>query len=109
MTARLSPPAYTDIPPSLGKVVAEYRIPPGTAVAYAVSQGQYLQIIDVAGTQCSDFLAFSTPDYGQEIDSTVTRTLNSVANPQAGLHSKYFSQTLQPLVEVIQDTCGRHD
>ncbi|MEM9806145.1 MAG: DUF1989 domain-containing protein [Cyanobacteria bacterium P01_D01_bin.56] len=105
----LSPPAYTDIPSPLGPVVAEYRIAPGTATAYTVSQGQYIQIIDVSGAQCSDFLAFNTNDYSQEIDSTVTRTLNGITTPQAGLHSKYFSQSMQPLVEVIQDTCGRHD
>ena len=104
---------YSDIPSPLGKVVAEYRIEPGRAIAYPVAKGQYIQIIDVCGSQCSDFLAFSQPDpstgHRQEIDSTVTRTLSGVANPQAGLHSKYFSQTMQPLVEVIQDTCTRHD
>ena len=108
------PIQYADIPASLGTVVAEYRIAPGEAIAYTVAQGQYVQIIDVCGSQCSDFLAFSAePDpettLRQEIDSTVTRTLSSVANPQAGLHSKYFSQTMQPLVEVIKATCTRHD
>ncbi|MEM9266080.1 MAG: DUF1989 domain-containing protein [Cyanobacteria bacterium P01_F01_bin.13] len=105
----LSPPTYQDIPAPLGQVVAEYRIAPGTAVSYTVTQGQYIQIIDVSGAQCSDFLAFNAKDYTQEIDSTVTRTLNGIANPQAGLHSKYFSQAMQPLVEVIQDICSRHD
>ena len=110
MTANvLSAPTYTDIPSPLGPIIAEYRIAPGTAISYSVTQGQYIQIIDVAGAQCSDFLAFNANDYGQEIDSTVTRTLNGVTNPQAGLHSKYFSSSMQPLVEVIQDTCGRHD
>ncbi|MEM9486383.1 MAG: DUF1989 domain-containing protein [Cyanobacteria bacterium P01_F01_bin.116] len=105
----LAPQKYQDIPSPLGQVVAEYRIDPGTAISYAVTQGQYIQIIDVSGAQCSDFLAFNVNDYTQEIDSTVTRTLNGITNPQAGLHSKYFSQSMQPLVEVIQDTCGRHD
>ena len=105
----LSPPTYTDIPAPLGPVVAEYRIAPGTAISYSLTQGQYIQIIDVSGAQCSDFLAFDANNYSQEIDSTVTRTLNGVTNPQAGLHSKYLSQTMEPLVEVIQDTCGRHD
>ena len=98
-----------DIPSPLGNLVAEYRIAPSTAISYPVSQGQYIQIIDVSGAQCSDFLAFNANDHSQEIDSTVTRTLNGVTIPQAGLHSKYFSQSMQPLVEVIQDTCGRHD
>ena len=106
-TAKAS--AYGDIPPPLGTVVAEYRIAPGTAIAYPITQGQYLQIIDVAGSQCSDFLAFASDDYSEAIDSTVTRTLNGTASPQAGLHSKYFSPSMQPLVEVIQDTCDRHD
>ncbi|MGB3612652.1 MAG: DUF1989 domain-containing protein [Elainellaceae cyanobacterium] len=100
---------YSDIPPPLGTVVAEYRIAPGTAIAYEVTAGQYVQIIDVAGSQCSDFLAFAGDNYREELDSTVTRTLNGLANPQAGLHGKYFSRTFAPLVEVIQDTCDRHD
>ncbi|MGJ3248993.1 MAG: DUF1989 domain-containing protein [Elainellaceae cyanobacterium] len=100
---------YADVPPPLGKVVAEYRIDPATAIAYWVKAGQYIQIIDVEGTQCSDFLAFAGDKFAEEIDGTVTRTLNGVSVPQAGLHSQYFSQTMQPLVEVIQDTCDRHD
>ena len=26
-----------------------------------------------------------------------------------GLHAKYYDQGMLPLVEVVQDTCGRHD
>lgn len=98
-----------DLPPPLGTVIAEYRIEAATAIAYPVTAGQYIQIIDVAGSQCSDFLAFAGTQYAEELDSTVTRTLLGLAMPQAGLYGKYFSQTMQPLVEVIQDTCDRHD
>ncbi|MEM9004884.1 MAG: DUF1989 domain-containing protein [Cyanobacteria bacterium P01_F01_bin.86] len=100
---------FTDVPAPLGKLVAEYRIEASTAIAYRVTAGQYIQIIDVEGTQCSDFLAFAGEHYQEALDSTVTRTLLGMSMPQAGLHSKYFSQTMQPLVEVIQDTCDRHD
>ena len=31
------------------------------------------------------------------------------AYPEPGLFAKFFDQDMQPLVEVIQDTCGRHD
>ncbi|MBE9182868.1 DUF1989 domain-containing protein [Oculatella sp. LEGE 06141] len=103
------PIAYSDIPEPLGQIVAEYRVEPAGAIAYSVKAGQYIQIIDVAGSQCSDFLAFAGIDHCEELDGTVTRTLNGVAMPQAGLHGKYFSQTMQPMVEVVQDTCGRHD
>ncbi|PZV02919.1 MAG: glycine cleavage protein T [Leptolyngbya sp.] len=100
---------FTDMPPPLGKVVAEYRIAPGEAIAYTVTAGQFIQIIDVAGSQCSDFLAFGGEHYSDPLDATVTRTLTGLAVPQAGLPSKLFSQSMQPLTEVIQDTCGRHD
>ncbi|PZO38537.1 MAG: glycine cleavage protein T [Shackletoniella antarctica] len=100
---------FTDLPPPLGEVVAEYRIAPGKAVAYSVTAGQYIQIIDVAGSQCSDFLAFGGDRYSDPLDATVTRTLTGLAVPQAGLPSKLFSQAMQPLTEVIQDTCGHHD
>ena len=112
MTTLITHPSstpLTDIPAPLGKVVAEYRIDAASAIAYRVQTGQYIQIIDVEGAQCSDFLAFAGANYSEELDSTVTRTLNALAMPQAGLHGKYFSQKMQPLVEVIQDTCGRHD
>jgi aminomethyltransferase len=97
------------LPELLGKIVAEYRIEPATAIAYSVQAGQHIQIIDVEGAQCSDFLAFAGEDYTEELDAAVTRTLNGLAMPQAGLLGKYFSQSMQPLLEVIQDTCGRHD
>jgi aminomethyltransferase len=109
---------FTDIPPPLGDVVAEYRIAPGDAmvkdrpwgaIAYSVTAGQFIQIIDVAGSQCSDFLAFGGEHYSDPLDATVTRTLTGLAVPQAGLPSKLFSQSMQPLTEVVQDTCGRHD
>ncbi len=87
----------------------DYTIAPRTAIAYTVRAAQYIQIIDVRGQQCSDFLAFALDDLTEELDSTVTRTLNGLAVPQVGLHGKYFSNKFRPLVEVIQDTCGRHD
>lgn len=112
MTTALKPfsiKTFTDIPPPLGEVVAEYRIAAGDAIAYPVAAGQFIQIIDVEGSQCSDFLAFGGDDYSDPLDATVTRTLTGVAVPQAGLPSKTFSQAMQPLTEVVQDTCDRHD
>ncbi|MEM1281869.1 MAG: urea carboxylase-associated family protein, partial [Cyanobacteria bacterium P01_H01_bin.152] len=100
---------FDDVPAPLGQVVAEYRIAASMAIAYRVKAGQYIQIIDVQGSQCSDFLAFAGEHHEAELDSTVTRTLLGMAMPQAGLYGKYFSQTMQPLIEVIQDTCDRHD
>lgn len=100
---------FLDLPKPLGRIVTEHRIAAGTAIAYSVTAGQYIQIIDVEGSQCCDFLAFAGANWGEELDGTVTRTLNGLTMPQAGLLGKYFSQTMQPMFEVMQDTCGRHD
>ena len=62
---------FTDIPPPLGDVVAEYRIAPGEAIAYSVTAGQFIQIIDVAGSQCSDFLAFGGDRHSDPLDLRV--------------------------------------
>ena len=76
-------------------------------------EGEYIQIIDVAGRQCSDFLAFHAHklDAGVErgLDPQVTRTLMGTAYPTVGLHSKYYDADMDPLCQVVQDTVGRHD
>ena len=81
--------------------------------AYFVKAGDYIQIIDVDGRQCTDFQCFSARklDRGNEhpLDVTTTRTLMGSSYPMPGLHSKYYDQDMEPLVEVVQDTCGRHD
>ena len=101
------------LPEPLGKVVDEWRITTGTARAYSVKKGQFIQVIDVQGQQCSDFMAMRSEalDAGIEryIDSTVSRTMTRSAYPLPGLHDKFFDQDIRPLLAVRQDTVGRHD
>jgi len=101
------------LPEPLGEVVDEFTIAPGTARSYTVAKGQYIQIIDVAGRQCSDFVAFNRRalerGIEQELDPTVTRTLGGRAYPGPGLHSRFFDRDMQPMLELVQDTVGRHD
>ena len=101
------------LPAPLGEVIDEFTLVPGTARDYVVAPGQYIQVLDVAGRQCSDFVAFDRRglDAGREIDldPTVTRTLNGNTYPGPGLFSKFFDRDLQPMLEVVRDTVGRHD
>lgn len=100
-------------PAPLAHAKLDIRVAAATATAYRVAAGDYIQIVDVAGKQCSDFLAFDAAALaaGQEwgIDATATRTLTGQAMPGPGLHSKYFDARMQPLVEIVRDTVGRHD
>ena len=105
--------ARFELPDPLADPIADIRVHTQTAEAFFVKAGDYIQIIDVDGRQCTDFECFSARklDKGIEhaLDVTTTRTLMGHAYPMPGLHAKYYDQEMVPLVEVVQDTCGRHD
>ncbi len=115
MVTRASPRARHSfaLPDPLADPLAEIRVHSATAEAYFVKAGDFIQILDVDGRQCTDFQCFAARklDKGLQrpLDVTTTRTVQHHAYPMPGLHGKYFDQDLEPLVEVIQDTCGRHD
>ena len=100
-------------PPPLAEPLLDLNLPPGTARGYEVRAGQLIQIVDVKGRECTDFQAFSRRalDAGleREIDPTTTRTLMGSLYPGPGLYSKYWTVDHEPLLELVQDTCGRHD
>jgi aminomethyltransferase len=101
------------LPEPLADPVQDLRIRAATASAYFVRAGEFIQIIDVQGRQCTDFQAFAARkvDKGLDLalDSTVTRTLLGRSYPTPGLPSKAFDRDFEPLVEIVQDTVGRHD
>ncbi len=112
VTVRPSVPCQ-DLPEPLADVKTEIRIPPASARSYEVKAGEWIQIIDVAGKQCSDFLAFDKQalSAGDELglDAVCTRSVIGLSNPQPGLFSRFLGADMQSMVEVVQDTVGRHD
>src|SRR5579875_332282 len=102
-----------ELPPPLAEPRLELRIDAATARSYEVRRGEYIQVIDVRGRQCSDFLAFGAErlERGIErgLDATATHSLMGSAYPRPGLHGKFYDADLRPLVEVVHDTVGRHD
>jgi aminomethyltransferase len=101
------------LPEPLAKPTKEIRVKDSSAVAYKVKAGEYIQIIDVEGQQCSDFQAFIEEDLNNNLelclDPTVTRSQMLASYPAPGTHDKFYNQNSVPLVEVIQDTVCRHD
>jgi len=101
------------LPDPIGSVRDEFTVSRSTAKSYEVKAGEYIQIIDVEGRQCSDFMAMRHHmlDDGKEryIDSTVTRSMVGGAYPGPGLYDKFFDQDMKPLIRVARDTVGRHD
>ncbi|MEB3044728.1 DUF1989 domain-containing protein [Rhizobium mulingense] len=101
------------LPEPAADPIEDIRIRAASAAAYFVRAGEFIQIIDVYGRQCTDFQAFAARkvDKGLDLalDSTVTRTLLGRSYPTPGLPSKAFDRDFEPLVEIVQDTVGRHD
>jgi aminomethyltransferase len=101
------------LPDPLADPLQDMRIDSRTAFAYEVKAGQYIQIIDVEGRQCSDFQCFDIAalDKGLErcIDVTSTRHVVGRSYPAPGLLGKFYTRDFEPMVELVRDTCGRHD
>ena len=97
----------------LADPLQDWNIQPGAAKAYEVCKGQFIQIMDVQGRECTDFQCFSMAELDRgierDINMTTTRSLTGCDYPMPGIHSKFWSVDQEPLVEIIQDTCGRHD
>ncbi len=107
------PPGAPSLPEPFAEPRLEFTVPAGSVLAYEVEAGEYVQIIDVDGQQCSDFLAFDArrlqDGVERHLDATTTRTLMGASYPAPGLHSRFYDQDMKALVEVMQDTVGRHD
>ena len=108
-----TPSEWAELPEPLAKPISEIRITHSSAKAYEVKAGEWIQVIDVAGKQCSDFIAFDKAalENGEEVtlDAAATRTLMGHSLPQPGLHSRFSDQNLTTMLEVVQDTVGCHD
>jgi len=101
------------LPDPLSDPIFEKLVHRRTAETYEVKAGEYIQIIDPGGRQCSDFLAFDTNKLNDGIenfiDDKATRTFMGSAYPGPGLFSKFYDGDHEAMVEVVRDTVGRHD
>ncbi len=101
------------LPDPLNDPIIEQLVKRRTAETYEVKAGEYIQIIDPGGRQCSDFLAFDTHKLDKGIESMLndktTRTFMGGAYPGPGLFSKFYDDDHSAMIEVVRDTVGRHD
>ncbi len=102
-----------NLPEPLAEPVLDMRIDRCTARAFEVKKGDYIQVIDVQGRQCSDFQCFDAQQLQagveRRLDTTTTRTLMAYSYPFPGLHAKFYDQDMSAMVEMVRDTCCRHD
>ena len=101
------------LPVPLADPTQDFQIDRRTAATYQVKKGNFFQVVDIEGRECSDFQCFEVADIeagaADPLSATITRTLMGASYPGPGLYSKFYNGKMKPLVEVIQDTVGRHD
>jgi len=85
-----------ELPDPLADPRVDVRIPARTAFAYEVVAGEYIQVIDVQGRECSDFQCFDSRKLDRGIEralaATNTRYILGAAYPKPGLAAKFYDQ-----------------
>lgn len=72
-----------------------------------VKAGQTIRIVDLEGNQAADTLFFNAKQVEERYSATDTILLQGNVYLTAG--SKLMSNLQNPMLEIVADTCGRHD
>lgn len=84
-----------------------HRIPERSGTAFRLAKGATLTVIDPKGEQVADLLAFNANDVNEVISSG--RTLDYAESIALTTGDKLYSNRSNVLLEIIEDTVGRHD
>jgi uncharacterized protein len=74
---------------------------------HELKQGEVLRIVDLEGNQAVDTLFFNAADPHDRYSAV--DTLRAQGNVYLTVGSKLLAQSGKTLVEIVADTCGRHD
>jgi len=83
------------------------EIPPRSGTAFTIDAGQILTVIDPLGGQVADLLAVSRVDTAEMISSG--RTLDYAESIYLTTGNLLYSNRSNVMLEIIEDTVGRHD
>ena len=82
-------------------------VPAGTARAVSLRAGQRLRIVNVAGKQVADFVAFDAADRTHALSTLHTLVSLKRLFPTAG--DQLRSNRRTPILTITRDDTGRHD
>ncbi|CAH1223859.1 hypothetical protein PAECIP111892_05380 [Paenibacillus auburnensis] len=90
-----------------GTLIEEIFVPAYEGRSALVRKGQTLYIIDVEGKQVGDFVCFNAGNPDEHVSPVHMRASLSSIRLKAG--DGLYSNYRQPLMQLTQDTVGRHD
>ncbi|WP_413295383.1 DUF1989 domain-containing protein [Bdellovibrio sp. HCB185ZH] len=82
-------------------------MPPQSGTSFLLKKDQYLKVTDPMGEQVSDLFCFNASDLSESLSAGRSIDYNDRIYLTTG--HKLYSQRSNPLLEIVEDTCGRHD
>jgi urea carboxylase-associated protein 1 len=79
----------------------------GDPFVFEILEGQYLRIVDLKGNQAVDTLFYNAKDYSDRYSAQ--DTIREQGNIYLTTGTKLLSTDGHVLLEIVADTCGRHD
>ncbi len=88
---------------------AGYRkvVPAGDYFLKRLDAGQIIRILDLEGNQAADTLFYSAADTSERYSAI--DTIREQGNVYLTTGSVLMSNECHPMLEIVADTCGRHD
>ncbi|MCY0864250.1 MAG: DUF1989 domain-containing protein [Sulfobacillus sp.] len=99
--------ALVESPRDIREAVYDRVLPSGEGWMYTLNAGQYFRIVDLEGNQAVDTLFYDAEN--PEDHYSAVKTMASQQNIYLTTGSVLRSESGTPLLEIVADTCGRHD
>ncbi|WP_276785098.1 urea amidolyase associated protein UAAP2 [Thalassolituus oleivorans] len=82
-------------------------VPAGDYFLHRIEAGQTLRILDLEGNQAADTLFYNADDPSERYSAM--DTIREQGNVYLTAGTVLMSNENEPLLEIVADTCGRHD
>jgi len=79
----------------------------GDYFIHTLKQGQTVRLLDLDGNQAADTLFYSAADPAERYSAM--DTIREQGNVYLTAGTTLMSNRMKPLLEIVADTCGRHD
>lgn len=87
--------------------VARHYVAAGDYFLGEIKQGQTFRIVDLEGNQAADVLFYNAKDPSERYSAM--DTIRTQGNLYLSAGTKLISNANRELLEIVADTCGRHD
>jgi len=99
--------AFVESPRHPADAVHDEVVPAGEPWTYALRAGQVVRVVDLEGNQAVDTLFYSLEDTSERYSAP--ETVRAQGNIFLTAGSVLRSSEGRPMLEIVADTCGRHD